>query len=161
MGSSRSVAGGLGEKTKLTLLNGVGITPRNGTTTNQRAKSGGYMVDSISNFFEAWAIANAELREEKIKGAVAADVQYVDPRTPETLHGMLAVNDYVSMFSAYAPGWSAKVIKRDIVGGVYRVTVAFSGAGVDGSVQTQLGQYFVEKDGELISRMVGFVGTGD
>ncbi|WP_462163455.1 hypothetical protein [Pseudoalteromonas xiamenensis] len=60
-----------------------------------------------------------------------------------------------------APGWSAKVIKRDIVGGVYRVTVAFSGAGVDGSVQTQLGQYFVEKDGELISRMVGFVGTGD
>ena len=119
------------------------------------------MIDSISNFFESWAIADEELRAEKIKGAVAADVQYVDPRTPATLHGISALSEYVGMFSAHAPGWSAKVIKRDIVGGVYRVTVAFSGIGADGSVQTQLGQYFVEKDGELISRMVGFVGTGD
>lgn len=119
------------------------------------------MSDSISNFFEAWEIDDAELRMEKIKGSVAANVQYDDPRTPESVNNIAALSDYVGMFSANAPGWSAKVIKSDIIGGVSRVTVAFSGAGPDGSEQTQLGQYFVEKDGEFISRMVGFVGTGN
>ncbi|MEO1446809.1 MAG: hypothetical protein AAFV46_11375 [Cyanobacteria bacterium J06635_11] len=41
-----------------------------------------------------------------------------------------------------------------------RATVAFGGVGADGKKMVQLGQYFVETDGELISRMVGFVGTG-
>ena len=65
------------------------------------------------------------------------------------------------MFSANAPGWSVKVIKTDTVAGVVRVTVAFGGIGPDGSEQVQLGQYFVEKDGDLVSRMVGFVGIGE
>ncbi|NRD74546.1 hypothetical protein HQQ94_15135 [Shewanella sp. VB17] len=65
------------------------------------------------------------------------------------------------MFSANAPGWSAKVVKSDTVSGVTRVTVAFGGMGPDGSEQVQLGQYFLEKNGELVSRMVGFVGTGE
>lgn len=68
------MAGGLGEKAKLKLPISEGSTPRNGITTNQRVKSGGYMIDSISNFFEAWEIADEELRAEKIKGAVAANV---------------------------------------------------------------------------------------
>jgi hypothetical protein len=74
---------------------------------------------------------------------------------------MAALNNYVGMFSANAPGWSAKVIKTDMVAGVTRVTVAFGGKGSDGSEQVQLGQYFVEKNGDLVSRMVGFVGTGE
>ena len=65
------------------------------------------------------------------------------------------------MFSANAPDWSAEVIKSDTIAGFTRITVTFSGVGPDGSEQIQLGQYFVEKDGDLISRMVGFVGTGE
>ena len=71
------------------------------------------MSDSISNFFETWEIEDAELRMEKIKGSVAADVQYDDPRTPESVNGITALSDYVGMFSANAPGWSAKVIKSE------------------------------------------------
>ncbi len=118
------------------------------------------MSDSISNFFDAWEIVDAALRMNKIKSSVTTDVQYDDPRTPESVRGITALNDYVGMFSANAPGWTARVIKSDIIGGVSRVTVAFSGNGPDGGEQTQLGQYFVEKDGEFIARMVGFVGTG-
>ena len=48
-----------------------------------------------------------------------------------------------------------------MVGGVTRVIVAFGGVGADGAEQVQLGQYFFEKDGHLISRIAGFVGTGE
>ena len=41
-----------------------------------------------------------------------------------------------------------------------RATVAFGGMGPDGKEMIQLGQYFVETESGLISRMVGFVGTG-
>jgi len=41
-----------------------------------------------------------------------------------------------------------------------RATVAFGGMGPDGKEMVQLGQYYVETEGNLISRMVGFVGTG-
>ena len=64
------------------------------------------------------------------------------------------------MFSANAPGWSAKVLSSTTTAGVTRATVAFGGKGPDGNEMVQLGQYFVETEGELISRMVGFVGTG-
>jgi len=64
------------------------------------------------------------------------------------------------MFSANAPGWSAKVVNSSITAGVTRATVAFSGTGPDGHEMVQLGQYFVEMDEGLINRMVGFVGTG-
>ena len=64
------------------------------------------------------------------------------------------------MFSANAPGWAAKVVGTDTTGGMTRATVAFGGKGPDGKDMTQLGQYFVETDGDRISRMVGFVGTG-
>lgn len=119
------------------------------------------MSDSIAIFFSAWEVESTEARLGKISSAVTENVKYDDPRTSETLTGIAALSDYVGMFSANAPGWSAKVVKSDTIAEVIRVTVAFSGNGPDGSEQTQLGQYFVEQEGGLISRMVGFVGIGD
>ena len=103
----------------------------------------------------------AETRLAKISSAVTKSIRYDDPRTPETLNGIEALSNYVAMFSVNAPGWSAKVVKSDTISSITRVTVAFSGMGSDGSQQVQLGQYFVEKEGDLVSRMVGFVGTGE
>lgn len=119
------------------------------------------MSDSIATFFEAWQVKDDELRLAKINSSVMEAIEYADPRTPETITGIPALNSYVGMFSANAPGWSAKVVKSDTVAGVTRVTVAFGGPGPDGSEQLQHGQYFVETDGDLVSRMVGFVGTGE
>jgi hypothetical protein len=117
--------------------------------------------DCTTNFFEAWQIDEAEARLAKITSAVTENISYNDPRTPETINGIAALSDYVGMFSANAPGWSAKVVKSDTIANVTRVTVAFSGMGPDGTEQVQLGQYFLEKDRDLVSRMVGFVGTGE
>ena len=119
------------------------------------------MSDCITTFFNAWEIEDADLRLTKINSSVTETIRYDDPRTPETVNGIAALNDYVGMFSANAPGWSAKVVKSDSIAGFTRSTVAFSGIGPDGSEQVQFGQYFIEKDGDLISRMVGFVGTGE
>lgn len=119
------------------------------------------MSDCIITFFEAWKIEETKTRLAKLNSSVAKTIRYDDPRTPETLNGIAALNNYLGMFSASAPGWSAKVIKTDKVADITRVTVAFSGTGPDGSEQIQLGQYFVEKDGDLLTRMVGFVGIGE
>ncbi len=119
------------------------------------------MSDCITNFFDAWELEDAEARLAKLKSAVAESVQYADPRTPDTLSGIEAISGYLAMFSANAPGWSAKVVKSDTVAGVTRVTVAFGGKGPDGLQKVQLGQYFVEKDGDLVCRMIGFAGTGE
>ena len=43
------------------------------------------------------------------------------------------------MFSANAPGWTAKVVKTDEVGGAVRATVAFGGMGPDGKEMVQHG----------------------
>lgn len=118
------------------------------------------MSDPISTFFDAWRFESADARLEKITSAVAANIQYDDPRTPQTINGIDALSEYVGMFSANAPGWSAKVVGSDTIAGMTRATVAFGGKGSDGNEIVQLGQYFVETDGDLISRMVGFVGTG-
>ena len=119
------------------------------------------MSDPISTFFDAWQLEAADARLEKITCAVTANVQYDDPRTPQTVRGIDALSEYVGMFTAGAPGWSAKVVSSDSTAGITRATVAFGGMGPDGKEMVQLGQYFVEMDGELISRMVGFVGTGE
>jgi len=118
------------------------------------------MSDAISTFFGAWELTDAEARLAKITDSCSSDIQYSDPRSPETLQGINAVNEYVGMFSANAPGWSASVINADTTAGMTRATVAFGGKGPDGKDMVQHGQYFVEHDGEKISRMVGFVGTG-
>ena len=118
------------------------------------------MSDPVSTFFDAWQLESADARREKIASAVTVSVQYDDPRSPQTVTGIDALNEYVGMFSANAPGWSAKVVGSDTTAGMIRATVAFGGMGPDGKEMVQLGQYYVETDGGLISRMVGFVGTG-
>jgi hypothetical protein len=82
------------------------------------------MSDSITNFFDAWQIEDAELRLTKINNSMTETIRYDDPRTPETVNGLAALNNYVGMFSKNAPGWSAKVIKSDTTADVIRVTVA-------------------------------------
>lgn len=118
------------------------------------------MSDAIATFFDAWHILDADVRFEKITSAVTQTIHYNDPRTPETLKDIQALSDYVGMFSANAPGWSAKVVATNITGGMTRATVAFGGPGPDGVETEQLGQYFVEYEGDLIARMVGFAGIG-
>ena len=119
------------------------------------------MSDSISTFFDAWEVTDADARLEKISSAVSENIQYDDPRTQTTVSGVNALVDYVGMFSANAPDWSAKVVSSSTTAGMTRATVAFGGTGPDGTDMVQLGQYFVELEGDLISRMVGFAGTGE
>ncbi|MCY4180302.1 MAG: hypothetical protein OXD48_08520, partial [Litoreibacter sp.] len=85
---------------------------------------------------------------------------YADPRSEGVLIGPAAIAGYVNMFSANAPGWTAKVVKTDETAGSLRATVAFGGMGPDGPEMVQHGQYFADFDGERITRMIGFVGTG-
>lgn len=119
------------------------------------------MLDNITRFFDAWKINDDKLRLKQIASSVTDTVQYDDPRTPDTIKGIGPLNHYVGMFSENAPGWSANVTKMDTISGVTRVTVSFAGTGPDGSEQVQLGQYFIEKEGNLITRMIGFVGIGE
>lgn len=79
----------------------------------------------------------------------------------EPIAGIEALSAYVGMFSANAPGWSATVVKSDTISDITRITVAFGGMGPDGNSIVQHGQYFVEHEGDLVSGMVGFVGTGE
>ena len=118
------------------------------------------MTDQLDTFFGAWQLESREEQLERITNTVAPSFVYVDPRTPKPITSISALSEYVGMFSANAPGWSAKVVASDTIAGITRATGAFSGKGPDGTEQTQLGQYFVESDGDLISRMVGFVGIG-
>ena len=118
------------------------------------------MSDPVTAFFNAWALSDDAERHATISAAVTADIQYDDPRTPDTLQGIDALSAYVGEFSANAPGWSARVVKSDTIAGMTRATIAFGGPGPDGNDIVQHGQYFVEMDGERVSRMVGFVGTG-
>lgn len=118
------------------------------------------MTDHIDTFFGAWQLECREERLKNISNSVAPSIVYVDPRTPKPITSLNALGEYVEMFSANAPGWSAKVVARDTIAGITRATVAFSGKAPDGTEQMQLGQYFVESNGGLITRMVGFVGIG-
>jgi len=118
------------------------------------------MATSVETFFSAWGTADSAERKALIESAVAVDISYADPRAPEPIAGVEALDEYVGMFSANAPGWTAVVVKTDTVNGMDRATVAFGGKGPDGSDKVQLGQYFVEFAGEKIARLVGFVGTG-
>ncbi|AEF55338.1 hypothetical protein [Marinomonas posidonica] len=118
------------------------------------------MTEVIAKFFDAWQVTDAEARLVQVESAVTNEVEYLDPRTPEAVIGPIELNHYIGMFSANAPGWSANLVSSDITGNMTRAVVAFSGVGPDGNQQVQYGQYFVEYEGELISRMVGFVGIG-
>lgn len=119
------------------------------------------MSDATHTFFEAWGTADAEARSALIAQATSADVSYSDPRSGGRLTGQDAVAEYVGMFSANAPGWTASVVSADNVNGYIRAIVAFGGMGPDGTEMTQHGTYFCDQDdaGRLIM-IAGFVGTG-
>ncbi|MEM8731330.1 MAG: nuclear transport factor 2 family protein [Pseudomonadota bacterium] len=119
------------------------------------------MTGLTERFFDAWGETDDAERGATIDEVFAKSGRYADPRSQGMLDGPENVGRYVAMFSANAPGWTAKVIKSDEVAGVLRVTVAFGGKGPDGAEMVQHGQYFVEDDGEHITRMIGFVGTGE
>lgn len=117
-------------------------------------------MSAIETFFSAWGMDNDADRLAAISSVYANDGTYADPRSPAVLESVEAIAEYVNMFSANAPGWSATVVKSDEVAGSMRVTVAFGGMGPDGNQMVQHGQYFVDMAGDKIARMVGFVGTG-
>ena len=119
-------------------------------------------MSSLDTFFEAWALSDASARTAKIDAAISDGFTYSDPRSGARLSGLHAVAEYVGMFSANAPGWSAKVDTSDEVNGYHRAIVAFGGTGPDGSEMVQHGTYFAETDdaGKLVL-LAGFVGKGD
>ncbi|MEP5155565.1 nuclear transport factor 2 family protein [Planktotalea sp.] len=119
------------------------------------------MPDAISAFFDTWGLSDDAARADAIAAVYSETGTYADPRAQEPMIGPGAIADYVNMFSANAPGWTAKVVKSDEIAGMQRVTVAFGGKGPDGKEMSQLGQYFAEFSDEKITRLIGFVGTGE
>ena len=117
-------------------------------------------MTAIETFFDAWGMSDDAERAKAIADSYADTGTYADPRSENVLTGPSAITDYVSMFSANAPGWTAKVVKSDTIAQHTRATVAFGGMGPDGNEMVQHGQYFVQTDGTKIISMVGFVGTG-
>ena len=84
---------------------------------------------SIETFFGAWSETDADARLSAIVASCAANGTYADPRTPDPINGVEALAEYVGMFSANAPGWTAEVVKSDEIAGMTRATVAFGGKG--------------------------------
>lgn len=117
-------------------------------------------MSAIETFFSAWGMESDDDRLAAISSCYSEQGTYADPRSPDILTGPAAIAGYVNMFSANAPGWTAKVVKSDEIQGCTRATVAFGGMGPDGKEMVQHGQYFADMDGDKIARMVGFVGTG-
>jgi len=118
------------------------------------------MSDATHTFFEAWGTADADARATLIANATRPDVTYSDPRSGDRLSGQDAVADYVGMFSANAPGWTASVVSQDEVNGYIRAIVAFGGKGPDGSDMVQHGTYFCDVIDGKLAMIAGFVGTG-
>lgn len=112
---------------------------------------------SIEMFFSAWSEADADKRQAIIESAVASDVTYKDPRTPEPITGPAALSEYVGMYTAAAPGATATVTKTEVVDGKNKAVVAFRMA--DG--MEQMGHYFFEPQSGPLAAMTGFVGAGD
>ena len=117
-------------------------------------------MTSIEAFFDAWGMSDEAARNAAISGALTSGATYAEPRSDGALVGPTAIAEYVAMFSANAPGWTAKVVKSDVIAGLSRVTVAFGGQGPDGNEMVQHGQYFAELEDGKVARLTGFVGTG-
>lgn len=116
------------------------------------------MKSVIETFFEAWAVADASARAEMIAGTLAPDATYSDPRSGGRLTGD-AIAEYVSAFSANAPGWTANVEHVSDVNGYFRVRVAFGGQGPVGAMMIQHGTYFVDAGDNGLKTIAGFVGA--
>lgn len=107
-------------------------------------------------FFSAWSQPDDTARLAVISAVVTDRCICDDPRSQGILTGKAAISDYVGNFAPTAIGASVVVIKTDLRGASERATIAFRMA--NGMEQT--GQYFVEHNGDKITRMFGFVGTG-
>lgn len=119
------------------------------------------MEKSLNAFFDAWSETDADKRHALIASAMSDTSVYSDPRSGARLSGLTAISDYVGMFSANAPGWTAKVVSFDDVNGLGRAIVAFGGQGPDGSNMVQHGTYFAQADNAgTLTLLAGFVGTG-
>ena len=114
---------------------------------------------SLETFFGAWGETDAGPRAAAIADAMAPQFTYSDPRSGARITDLDALTDYVSQFSANAPGWTASVAASDAANGFTRALVAFGGMGPDGSEMIQHGTYFAELDGDgRIVTLAGFVG---
>ena len=115
-------------------------------------------MTATDTFFSAWSKADDAARLAIIRDVVTDGCTYDDPRSQGILTGDAAIADYVGNFARMAVGASVVVVKTDLRGACERerATIAFRMA--DGMEQT--GQYFIDHDGDKITRMVGFVGTG-
>ncbi|MGB3724369.1 MAG: transposase [Glaciecola sp.] len=108
-------------------------------------------------------ITRPAVSEKRLSLTSTGNVRYElkTPYNDGTVNGIRELSDYLGMFSSSAPGWKAEIKKHDEIGHIIRVTVSFNGPGPDGSNQEQLGQHFVEQDGDVLSRLVGFAGIGE
>ena len=117
------------------------------------------MSEALVTFFSAWSETDPSARGELIVKAMTGGATYADPRSGERLKGHDAIADYVGMFSANAPGWTAEVVKSDNCIGYVRAIVKFGGKGPDGNDMAQYGMYCADTNSDgLIVSMVGFVG---
>jgi len=119
------------------------------------------MSDALATFFDAWGTADTGDRAAKIAAATTADVIYSDPRSGGRLTGQDAVAEYVGMFSANAPGWTATVVSSDDVNGYTRAIIAFGGMGPDGTEMVQHGTYFSDVVDGKLAMIAGFVGVSE
>ncbi len=111
----------------------------------------------VDSFFSAWAEVNAEARAGILAKCLGADCVYADPNCPGPLIGPEAIGQMLGSFTAKMPGGSAWVVGEPSAhNGFSRVTVAF---GKDG-VEMMRGQYFARRNGEHLTMIVGFTGTG-
>lgn len=119
------------------------------------------MTEPIDTFFSAWGMSDDTARRATIGEVFASEGRYADPRSDGVLVGAEAIAEYVSNFSANAPGWGARVVASSTTAGMVRATIAFGGKGPDGTDMVQHGQYFVRLDASCrIEEMTGFAGTG-
>ena len=117
------------------------------------------MVQSLQDFFTAWTEPDAATRDGLIKGAIAPEFSYIDPRTEAPITEADAICAYVGQFLPNCPP-GAKVIGGDPVDeklGHARATVHF----VMSEEMRQTGQYFADLDaaGKIV-RLIGYVGKG-
>lgn len=116
------------------------------------------MTTALSTFFSAWSETDAEARTALIEGAMTGSATYSDPRSGGRLAGTGPISEYVGMFSANAPGWTAEVTASDEVNGYVRAIVKFGGMGPDGQPMAQHGTYVADMDGDKIAALAGFAG---
>ena len=116
------------------------------------------MSDAIHRFFQAWGDSDPDTRAATLRETLCEDITYLDPRTPEALTSVAALIDYVAMYSAQAPGATARVAHLSTTGAHHRATVEFAMP----NGMTQHGQYFIDLDNQSrLKRLIGFVGLGE